>query len=234
MWTDFFGRKTPPAPLAIVAPQSAAEPRDDLAELHLEIAMQQVQLASLEEEARATGSQLAEVALLASQLKVQISEGISSASVELDSLEREQRTIERSHEGLKLRIVSLQAAIAPKLRKASDLAVIRDQQRQEAAITELREQVERMTDSVLDHWRAGCVQAFDLVSLLDAAMGGRSVPLDEEHRRQVLQVNLQMGAKVLKAQTELVNVRMAFARMESFHRLTILPAKPKDLIARTG
>jgi DNA repair exonuclease SbcCD ATPase subunit len=230
-WT----RKAPAAlsVVAVPAPQTAPDERDELASLQREIEAQQAELSDLEQEAREIGSQLAEGAQLASQLKIKISEGNVDANTALDSLEREQRAIERRHEGLRLRISTLQAVIQPKIRRASELAQVADGARQDEILSEITAKAETMTDELLQNWRNACALGYDLMAMLDTAMGGH-VPLDEEHKRQVLVVNVNIGKRLLAASIAQANERWIFARSESFHSLKVIPGKAKEAVARAG
>jgi chromosome segregation ATPase len=234
-WTNFIGRKTP---LAIVPPSRQEQSSDEaLADLQSEITRDQSQLSGLEEEARDAGNQLGEIAQLSSALKIRISERDSAASSALDALEKERTAIERRHEGLNLRIRSLQTLIAPKVRRVAELAEARDQARQDQSVEDLRVQCEALTAELLNHWRAACSTGFDLMNLLDDAMTAHA-NLDEAHRHLVLALNGDFGAKMLQASLEHVNGAgggWVFApRVNGFHALKILPGRPRSAIARTG
>jgi hypothetical protein len=201
--------------------------------LQAEIDADHAQLAQLEADAHAAGAELAEIAGRAANLKIELSAGSPSATAALDALESRQRTAERRHEGLRLRISTLHAGLAPKLRHATELAMLRDAQRQDQVLADLTTQANAMVAELLHHWRASCSTGFDLMQMLDRAMGGH-VSLDAEHRRQILTLNTAIGAKLLEASCAQANEQWAFARADSFHQLRVIPGRPRNEIARAG
>lgn len=230
-WSNFLGRKTPE--LAIVpATQNEMEAHGELEDLQTELAMHQGQLNRLQEESAALGVQLGEVGALRAKLLVRLSEGSSNASAALDTLDRETLALQRARDGLALRMCDLENWIAPKQRHASELALIRDQVRQDREISELRVRVESITAEMLAHWREACKLAFDLMTEVDSIIGGRN--LDPEHRHQALQINGELDKVLQAAAVEHVNGNWAFARGHAFRQLTVRPGVPKDQIARAG
>jgi len=230
-WT----KKTAPA-LSVApagAPQTVHAPCDELEILQTEITLDQSVLSGLEAEAREAGNQLAELGQRTSQLKVKISEGSLNASMELDALENEQRASTRRHEGLRLRIETLQTAIAPKLRRGAELAQEADAIRQNEIVSDLTAKAGCMTAELLENWRHACAVGYDLMTLLNEGMSGQ-IPLDEEHKRQILGVNLNVSKALLHASLEHVNAHWAFARPDGFHSLKVLPGRPREQIAKAG
>jgi hypothetical protein len=223
------------APISLVSTEPSAEsaPLGELELLQAEIDADHAQLAQLEADAHAAGAELAEIAGRAANLKIELSAGSPSATAALDALESRQRTAERRHEGLRLRISTLHAGLAPKLRHATEVAMLRDAQRQDQIVSDLTATSEARLAELLHHWRAACGIGFDLMQELDRAMGG-NLALDPEHRRQILVLNTGIGAKLLAASCEQANAQWAFARVDSFHQLRVIPGKPRNEIARAG
>jgi hypothetical protein len=211
-----------------VASTTAPVERDELEDLQTEIEMHRAQLAGLEDGAREAGNKLGEIAHLASALKVRISEHDSNAVAGLDALEREELMIRRTHDGLVLRIQAMQQEIAPKVARASELAIARDAVRQDEVLKDLATRTDAMVAEIIGHWHEACRVGFDLMEMLDGSMSGSRVPLDEEHRRQVLVLNTSVGKKMLAATLSHVNERFVFARPEAFHNLKIVPARRRD------
>jgi chromosome segregation ATPase len=217
---DILRRKAPLAVVSTAAPVEA----DELTELQSEIEQHRAALAGLEEEARAADSKLGGVAHLATALKVRLSEGDTDATAALDTLEREELGIRRTHDGLMVRIQAMQREIAPLVTRASELAQARDAIRQDEVLKHLTARTETMTAEIISHWRAACATSYDLIEMLDGAMNGH-VPLDEEHRRQARVLNVSVGRAMLQATLSHVNERFNFARPEVFHNLKIVPAR---------
>jgi chromosome segregation ATPase len=223
---DILKRKTTPAPLALaIVSTEPSKPRDEAESLQDEITTDQVAITSLEAEIAGTTNELAETAGLAVRLKISISEGSSTAATELDELELKQRATERRHEGLRLRIATLQTGITPKIRRAGELAQLRDAMRQDQTVSDLTASAEAMTEELLGSWRNACSIGFDLMTMLDGAIGGR-VNLDAEHVRQLRSLNTAIGKRLLAASVEQANARWMFARCDIFHALRVVPGKP--------
>jgi hypothetical protein len=218
---DILRRKSP---LAVVTPAAVPIEADELTELQSEIEQHRAALAGLEEEARAADSKLGGVAHLASALKVRLSEGDADATAALDTLEREELGIRRTHDGLTVRIQAMQRDIAPLVTRASELAQARDAIRQDEVLKHLTVRTERLTAEIISHWRAACATSYDLIEMLDGAMNGH-VPLDEAHRREARVLNVSVGRAMLQATLSHVNERFSFARPEVFHNLKIVPAR---------
>ncbi|HXC43721.1 MAG TPA: hypothetical protein VNY51_09400 [Candidatus Dormibacteraeota bacterium] len=221
---DILKRKAPaPAAVATAAPIE----RDELDDLQADIEAHHAALAGLQNEASAADAKLGEIAGLASALKVRFSEGDANATAALDSLEREELAIRRTRDGLTLRIQTMQCETAPLVARAAELAQTRDAVRQDEVLKDLTARTDAMTAEIIQHWHDACRVGFDLMSALDAAMNGH-IPLDAEHKRQALVLNLDVGKKMLTASLAHVNERFAFARPESFHNLRIVPARRRD------
>jgi hypothetical protein len=222
--------------LSVVATAPSTTESAPLGKLELvqaEVSADQARISELEAEAHGVGGELAEIASTAAALKIEISQGSPIAGSALDALESRQRAAERRHEGLRLRIATLCAGIEPKKRIAIELAEVRDAQRQDQTVTDLTLQAETMTAEVIHHWRAACATAFDLMTILDGAMGGQ-LTLDVAHRHQILVLNNDIYKKFFDATLEQVNKNWAFARAESFHALRVVPGKPRNEIARAS
>jgi hypothetical protein len=225
-------KKTELSVVPVAEPVGETVPRGELETLQAEIDADHQQLAQLEDEARQLGASLGEIAGAAAQLKVEASQGSPNACSALDALDDKQRSIERRHEGLRLRIGTLTSGLAPKLRRATELAQIRDAERQDQAIADLKARTDAMTAELLHHWRASCGIGFDLMKLLDGAIGAPT--LDAEHRRQALTLNTAIGKQLLAASVANANEHWRFARADSFHSLRIIPGKPRTEIERAG
>jgi hypothetical protein len=224
---DIFKRKVPVLAVVSDSTQSTARPREEWEMLQDEIDAEQSQLAQLEADAHQAGAELAEIAGTAANLKIELSAGSPSASTALDALESRQRAAERRHQGLGLRIATLCAGIEPKKRRAASLALLRDAMRQDQVVSDLTARASAMTAEVLHHWRASCAVGYDLMVMLDSAIGGL-VPLDEEHKRQLLVLNTMIGKAFLAASCAQANEHWQFARPDSFHNLKVIPGKPRD------
>jgi hypothetical protein len=233
-WANFFQRKAKDmAPLEIV---KAVEPvRDELETLQLTVTMHQSRLDAMEQEAAQLGAQLGEISGLSSKLKVRISERDAGAAVQLDALERERTEIERRHEGLRLRIISLRAELAPVVRQASVLAGERDAERQDALVKKCEVEKDKLIEEILSSWMRSCEAAFDLMVMLDGGMNGQ-MQLDDEHRRQLFAMNTDVGQRLQMAALVTVNEQsqFQFARGEVFRQLRIIPARRKESLRAAG
>jgi len=220
------------APIALVTPEVAQDP---LEQLQTTITMHQSRLASMEAEAAQLGASLGEISALSSKLKVRISEGDPNATGSLDSLEREAQEITRRHEGLRLRVSSLESDLAPLVRQASELAAERDLARQDQVVKEITVEKDRLIDEILSHWTKACEDAFALMTLLDGGMSGQQ-RLDAEHKRQVFALNTSVGARLQSATLVHANEQsqFQFARSEVFARMKIVPAKRKAVVRAAG
>lgn len=219
------------APIEIVKPAA----KDPLSELQDAITMQQTHLTSMEAEAAQLGAQLGETSTLSAMLKVRLSEGDASAAAQLDALEREEKDVARKHEGLRLRIVALQLELAPLVRRASELANERDQERQDRAVSDVIVRKEELLAIILESWQHSCESAYELMATLDGGLHNQP-PLDEEHRRQVLALNNEIGARLQAAALVHVNEgnQFLFARSEVFSRMRVIPAKRKSSMRAAG
>lgn len=236
-WFRFMERKKAPMlPKLVgsVTPRAVLE--DPLEQLQTTITMHQSRLSSMETEAAQLGAQLGEIAGLSSKLKIRISEHDASAAEQLDKLEREEQEVSRRHEGLRLRIVTLQTELAPLVRQACELATERDLARQDALVKEITVEKDRLIDEILQSWTRACESGFDLMTLLDSGMSGNAQQLDTEHKRQVFALNTDVGARLQAAALVHANEQsqFVFARSEVFRHLRITPAKRKEIARAAG
>jgi hypothetical protein len=234
-WLNFIQRKAMPmAPLELVTPK-VEEQRDELVELQDTITLHQGRLDAMEQEAAQLGAQLGEISALSSKLKVRISEHDAAAASQLDALERERTEIERRHEGLRLRIISLKTELAPVVRRAAEVAGERDAERQDALVKKCEVEKDALIDEILSNWTRCCEAAFDLMVMLDGGMGGQ-LQLDAEHKRQLFAMNTDVGSRLQSAALAHVNeqTQFQFARGEVFHRMRVIPAKRREKVRAAG
>ena len=231
---SFFQRK----PLEIVRSEPAviAEPEpaaaDELEQLQDTVTKRTCRLILMEQESAELGQQLGEMIGQASQLKIKISEGNAGAVVDLDALDAEKIALERHQEGLRLRIVSLQAELQPLVRRSSELAAQRDAERQDQLVKTMAVEKDRLIEEILAHWTQACESSFDLMELLNTATNRQT--LDPEHQAQVFGFHTDVGARLLAASLTHVNQQSEyrFAYNQVFRHLEIVPAaKRKDLAA---
>lgn len=225
-WMNFFQRKAiPMIPIAIVEP---VVERDQLEELQTSISMHQARLTSMQEEAAQLGAQLGEITALSPKLKIRISEGDAGATVSLDSLEHEEQEISRRHEGLKLRIASLQAELLPLLRRAAELAGERDQKRQDVFLVTVRQRADEQLEALSVLWREACGAAFDLMSTISEPLSG-SVVLDSEHRTAILALKNDINMRLQRLRLERVNGAWQLRDPGFFPDLLVVPGKPRPV-----
>jgi chromosome segregation ATPase len=232
---DIFPRKRKAEPMPQVMELARPETRDALEELQTSITMHSAKLSKMQSERDGLNSQLQRIGSLSAALKVRISERDAAAAVQLDQLETEARAIERSAEGLKLRIASAEAELRPMVIEASTLAAQRDQQRQDQVVRDIEAERDRLVAEILDSWERACESAYDLTSLLDPGRAGE-IRLDKEHANALLRMASEMGTTLQVASLQHVNHQNEFEiRHASWFRvLVIQPLRRKKQSALAG
>lgn len=211
-FNDFFPRKK----------QQPVVASDGLSELQSVIDMRSAQLHMIEAEVGAADSQLAEIAGLAANLKINLSEGDLSATASLDSLEREETAIRRVREGTLSRIATLQAELAPLNARAVQLARDRERRRQDDLVADAKNRAEEQFNELSGLWLRTCCAAFDLMNTLAGpAPGG----LDPEHLAAFRAIRNHAEAQLQQLRLSLVNEQWHVREPGRFD-LRIVPAIP--------
>ena len=238
MWIDGILKRKAKA----MAPP-VAEPTpivlDALSELQLTISMHQAKKSAMAAELDNLESQLSRIATLSAELKIRISQKDEGAVAQLDAVERERITIERHAEGLRLRLVQMDADIEPMIAEANRLALLRDGERQDEVVRLAYGRKDQLIRDLLSHWEQANAAAFELMDLVagvteiegrrELNLEGQRQVLDEEHRRRLAAIVTEVGERLMSARALHVNEshQYEFRYSQVFRHLEIVPARRK-------
>jgi hypothetical protein len=216
--------------LAIV-PASEPQPEPDaLQELYYAQSTLRVTIEGLQAKVRAADEQLAEIARLSDALNIRISEGASDATTAANVLASEELQVRRVRDGLRLRIENLTQELKPLEEKAAEIARVRDLQRQDALVADLRCLVDEKAEELAAQWKAACRTAFDLMEGIYAPIASASpVVLDEEHRIAVMQLKNMLDRRLHLLSLQRVNGNWEVSRPGAFPTLSVIPGRPREV-----